>query len=165
MTVWVRDATAFKKVKKIWVHDGTSNRLVQKAWVHDGTSFKLAFVNFVPGLPAGPINNSTNDPTNAYVNFNTDGGIETSAGVISAWGDPLQAGVGSDYWIKFTNLSYSGNVAASDYAGAWLSLSSARGILAGPAYGYITCRAYISSDGTDGGIIGTYVNISALCNF
>ena len=95
--------------------------------------------SFVPGLTGGgTLYDGSGDggAQTTALSVNTDGSItvtSTSNGLFAtrAWGSPLVAGIGSQYWVRFTQTATSQTGTGSGSASAstgWLQLTSARSV-------------------------------------
>lgn len=111
----------------------------------------------------------TPSPGTAFADliFYSDGTIDasTNAGTVSAgsWATPTTAGIGSSYWIRFTETgSYSTTTVTGSTRGVWLQLSTSR--LYGVSRGIIGAggRYYtveIASDSAGATIVATATSI------
>ena len=104
----------------------------------------------------------------AYYLFNSNGvitywanGVNNAA--VGDWATPTTAGIGSSYWIRFTQTSSSGTSTETGSArGVWiaLSISPTFGVeVSGPGYASRTYTVEVASDSGGSNIVATKTSV------
>jgi hypothetical protein len=155
MTFHVHDGTATRTVTAVHVHDGTATRTVQEVWVHDGIAARKVYQvssppSFTPGFSGDTIYSKTSIyPTDstARMQFNSDASISSNGSNSGAWGSPITANIGNNYYIRADYVSGTSPSGAS--LGTWLALSTARQ--------WYVSRSGISGVGTTSGVVSVRI--------
>ena len=104
----------------------------------------------------------------AYYLFNSNGVItywtnSVNNGAVGNWASPTTTGIGSSYWIRFTQTSSFGTSTETGSArGAWISLSIAPtfGVeVSGPGFGSRTYTVEIASNSSGSTIVATKTGV------
>jgi hypothetical protein len=104
----------------------------------------------------------------AYYLFNSNGVItywtnSVNNGAVGNWASPTTTGIGSSYWIRFTQTSSFGTSTETGSArGSWISLSIAPDFgveVSGPGYGSRTYTVEIASDSSGSTIVATKTGV------
>jgi hypothetical protein len=133
---WAVDNVAWRKWKEFHAHDGSAWRKAKEVHVHDGSAWRKVFSGFTPTSPLNYLHEAYyGSNTTAGFYWNSDGTITGTRTAYPSstyyWGDPVSAGIGSEYWLRATFVSgvrYSGSA-----FGVWHSLASPP---------YWTCSTY-----------------------
>lgn len=98
------------------------------------------------------------------LHFYNDGTWASRGGVTGNWASPTTAGVGSNYWLRYTLTSTTGSGTNSGSSG-WLALSSTRSLLAQKSDANVgiynaTYTIQIASDSGGSTIVATAYNVT-----
>jgi hypothetical protein len=104
----VKDSGTWRTATEVHARSGGSWRKCQQVFVRDGGSWRLVF-----GVQAGNTSYTVDDvetgtTASASITFDTTGDVSftgNGSDPSGVWFSPSTAGIGSSYWIKFTNAS------------------------------------------------------------
>lgn len=175
-TTYVKDAGTWKPVTGLYIKDAGTWKTVKQGWVKDAGVWKQFFSGFT--LQNSPGSNYGFDDTinydgftipSANLTYNSDGtwgavGVYSGSSASGNWGTPTTAGIGSNYWVRYTRTSTSGTGSSTATTG-WLQLNTGRQISAtksNPNVGVYTATWTIdlATDSSGTNIVKTFTNVS-----
>lgn len=129
---WYNDAGTWRQAKELWYNDAGTWRQAKECWYNDAGTWRKTFSGF--STPSGINRVSSGGAVGTSyaprISFENDGtatfknSVGTGTNVAGAnWGTPTTTGVGSLYWVKFTNVAGTGTYNGAT-PGVWTSIAT-----------------------------------------
>jgi hypothetical protein len=146
----INKAGTWYTAKKFWINVGGTWQLAKKMWINKGGTWQL--ITFIS--PTDYDYSSSITDTYTETTWRSDGDTYyNGAPAGTGWLDTIATGVGSDFWIRFTNSTSNATLTGPGTPGfgSWLQMSSNYTIYLTSAPGATTYAAGLYEVSDDAG--------------